>query len=350
MKGPGLAARLLRMIAGRRLLAVLVAATALAAPCFPTLASESPTPAPPAAAEAAPSAPTAGDHASRLGRNFLALMGDTWQDVALLAARITLGIVAGGILLLTAGLVGGLVLWLLLRRRGLFDAPFGWYRWARWLWCVLFALLPAVGCGYAGLWLGGGRAAKRAIRQDRVIDRTAANLMVAAWLDRAGYEVSGASRADEIEHVLADSEKIGSLALADFSGALDRPAGGPAGSAAQRRMLGLIRSATVQELARHVFRKGDPRIVYALFAARGPNVEGYMREHPDANLGFLTLSACFEAVRERACRLVDGAVHPNAALGAGLGLGIPLALLGIFRLVVQLAGRKRPPAEAPKTT
>jgi hypothetical protein len=53
------------------------------------------------------------------------------------------------------------------------------------------------------------------------------------------------------------------------------------------------------------------------------------------------LATAFRAIRETACGLVDDLALPNAALGAAIGLGGPLALLGLFRLIVWLVLRHR---------
>jgi len=333
--------RLFRLAATVGLAAVMLACFPASAGACEAAAERPPENGSASSAKAPESKPAAREgSAARIAKNFLVLMGDSWKDIGKLALRLTFSVVLWGAGLLLAGGAAGLIAWLLLRKRRLFDAPFRWYRWVRWLWAVVFVIVPALGCGYAGLWLGGGRAVKRFIREDLIIDRVVANMLVAIFLDSADYAVTGRSQTDEIERVLADSEKVRKLVQDDFAEAVRDFAESPKASFAQRWLVRLASTSELQAAADQALQHVDPALVFVVFIANR-NVDEYLQQHPGARLPIAALSAHFASVRNKACGLVDDAVHGNLALGALLGAGIPLVLLGAFRLALWLVARRQ---------
>jgi hypothetical protein len=297
-----------------------------------------------ASVESAPPTAELKAHAGRILRNFGMLMKNTGKDIGWFAASLLLWSILWGAVLLFSGGVAGFLAYLGCRRKRLFDAPFRWYSYVRWVWAPVFILCVALGSGYSGLWLGGGRTVKQAILQDRILDRVVANMMVAIVLDNAEYEVSGATKSEDIKGVLADSERVAGLAKRDFAAKLDQLAEDSQRNLAQRWLLWLAGSSAADAAADKLLKDANPRMLFAIFAS-GENIEEYLKAHPDANSAVAALSVHFKAIRRRACGMVNSAVYPNALLGIAFGLGMPLVLLCLFRLALWIHGRVTRPQD-----
>ena len=291
------------------------------------------------------------DRSTRLLRNLLTLMGNTWADTAGFAGWLVIKIILWGIVLFILGALVGLLLYWRLRRRKLFSADFGWYRYVSWLWGVAFVMIAALGFGYAGLWLGGSGHVKNAIREDRVLDRVVINLCIAFMADSAEYEVTGSETAQEMyesivkheafaDKVLADSVEFSrTLVKLDADGALDEIK--DAEDAVNREML-MNLAVPVAELSadqlKGMLTKHPPDTVlkvFILLAAGTEELDGYLEEHPEINPVASAATLYCDEVRDAACDMVNGLLIPNVALGAGIGLGAPLLLLALFRLAIR---------------
>lgn len=283
----------------------------------------------------------AGGHFSRLASNFAVLLEREGTEIVEFVGSVLLGAVAGGAAGFLGGVVAGLFLWLLLRRLGLFEAPWGWYRYARWAWAFAFILPLSLGGAYAGAWLSGGGRVLSAIRDRRLLDRIAARLLGALILDKADYEAKGKETAEEYERILADSKGISRLARADLERALAELQGESAGSPLARRAVPLLSREILDRLSASL-EGFDPRALFLLLLDH-PNLDEYARGHPEAGPGVAALAAQFDGLRAGAVRAVDGAVRGNALAGAGLGLGVPVVLLLLFRLLVHLVSPPAPP-------
>jgi hypothetical protein len=292
----------------------------------------------PAPAGQAPGPGIAGQ-ASRVASNFLTLLSRASSGALTFAKDVVLACVLwaiGGFLL--GGLVGSL-LWYFIRRRGGFDAPWRWYRWVRWMWFVPFVALPMLGVCYGGFFLGGGRCVNYYLREVRVLDRAAAQLLCAVVLDEAGYQVRGDETAEDYAKVLGDGEKLQPLVHTDLENSLgnlrEAYASGPLRGWAFDQVAPLV----LRELA-DVLPGVDPRMLVVVFVSH-PNLDEYLNENPKATPALATLAVHFKNIREQACGLVNSVVYPNVLLGPGAGFGVPLACWGLFCLVVYLC-RPRP--------
>ena len=272
--------------------------------------------------------------ASRIASNFLSLLYRAGSGVLTFARDLVLACVlwaVGGFFL---GGIAGFLLWFCIRRRGGFDAPWRWYRWVRWMWFVPFVALPMLGVAYGGFFLGGGRCVNYYLREVRVLDRAAAQLLCAVVLDEAGYQVRGDETAEDYAKVLGDGEKLHPLVQADLQGSLDNVretyASGPLRGWAFDQVAPLI----LRELA-DVLPGVDPRMLVVVFVSH-PNLDGYLKENPKASPALAALAVHFKNIREQACGLVNQLVYPNVLLGLGVGFGVPLACWGLFCLIVYL--------------
>ncbi len=279
-----------------------------------------------------------GGDASRILTNFANMMKGNWKSLAAFATTTVLNAVLWAIGLLLVGILAGLASYFILRRFKLFDAAWPWYRFVRWLWPVVFILGAAAGFTYSGAWIGLGRNIKSYIREERMLDRIVAQVYFAIVLDKASYQATGQESAEKLEQVLAGSEAIGKLAMADWAIVREELTAVTARSAFERWLVHLALRNISDDLAERLSGL-DPRLVMVFFGMH-PNIDQYLREHPDANPVIAALSVHFEPVRQKACDMVDSVVHPQAAVGIAAGLLGPALLLGIFRLVVHLAGRR----------
>ena len=302
---------------------------------------ESPAASQPTAASSPASAPATtrqapGGDTSRILTNFANMMKGNWKSLAAFAATTVLNAVLWAIGSLLAGILAGLASYFILRRFRLFDATWPWYRFVRWLWPVVFILSAAAGFTYSGAWIGMGRNIKSYIRQKRMLDKIVGHVYFAIVLDEAGYQATGQESAEKLEQVLADSEAIGKLAMADWAIAREKLTAFPARSPLERWLVHLALRNISDDLAEQL-RGLDPRLVMVFFGMH-PNIDQYLREHPDANAMIAALSVHLEPVRQKACDMVDSVVRPQAAVGIAAGLLGPALLLGIFCVVVHLAG------------
>lgn len=289
-------------------------------------------PAESAASQPASAAPRKPSSVSRIAANFATLMGNCWADIGWFAGKCVLNAILWASGMLLAGVALGVGLFLLLRRRRLFDAPWGWYRYVRWVWGVVFILCVIVGMTCAGGWIGLERQLKHAILKERVLDRTAGNLVLAVFMDSAEYRASGEESAENLQAVLKDSESAARSAIANLPQIVDEIAG-PELSATQRRALRLMSPDDVQKLFANV-GKLDMRMVIVLFYGSA-NIEQVLQEHPQANPAVMAIAVHFESLRQRGCRLVNRFTRPPIYMWLFGGLGIPLGLLAIFRVVVR---------------
>jgi hypothetical protein len=67
-----------------------------------------------------------------------------------------------------------------------------------------------------------------------------------------------------------------------------------------------------------------------------PNLDEYIRQHPEANPAIIALSMNLQVLRRNACLWANQAVYPNVILGVTAGLGLPLLSFGLFRFVLWL--------------
>ena len=278
--------------------------------------------------------------ASRVASNFVALMADTWQEVAVFAGTTIVWGVLWAIGLFLVGIGVGVFVYLMLRRWGAFGAPWSWYRYVRWLWGVVFILSAAVGFAYAGAWLGPGRNVKHYIRDERMIDRVVGNLYFAIILDKADYQATGLESAEQLEKVLTESEALANLAVEDWEAVRDEAVQSAADNFLDRWVLELAADSATEKLTQELGGL-DARVIVGILHA-SPSVEAYLRDHPDAHPLVASVATHFSTIREDACGLVDAVVMPHVWGGIGLGLGGPLVLAGVFAVIRRLGGKGRP--------
>jgi len=276
--------------------------------------------------------------ASRLAANFAALMAQNWRPVAGAAVWTVVSAVVWAIVLFVLGIAAAVVGYFLLRRLGLFDAPWSWYRWVRWLWCLLLVVSTSIGWASAGAWWGAGRKVKHYLRDEKVLDRIYVTVAMAAMLDRAGYGATGQETPEQLEKIITDSQAAAREARADWSRFLRETAESATDNFLQRWLLKLAIQQDTDGFEDSILR--EPKLALLMYTL-GPCTEEYADRYPDARGDLMLASTMLGEAGKRACRLVDKVVRPNVLAGIALGPGIPLALAGVFRLILRLAYGRR---------
>lgn len=288
---------------------------------------------------------------SRLWHNLWHLSQNTWKDAGWYLVKMTMtGVVAGAGLFL-AGCVAGLVVYLVLRRKAMFHAPWGWYRYARWLWAPLFVILFGLGIGYAGANLAVGHVVKKAIREDRIVDRAVSQLYCAVAFDTADYKLTGKEKLEEIRAVLDQSEGLAHVVSSDLGKlvrevAADRRVRENMSPQRQQWLDTIVNSKLGSLTLAQLSKEFDPRLVILLFYAISEGDDAsrqFIEAHPKATPLAAACAKMFETIRNQLCGVVNTVVYPNAVASVLLGVGIPFGLLGLFRLVVRRT-QPKPPA------
>ena len=286
--------------------------------------------------------------AGRLTWNFLRLMQNSTGAVLAFTGKLILSIVIWTILALTIGLAVGIALWVWLRRRGAFAAPWNGYRYVRWLWAVVFFLLPPIGFAYSGQWYGAGRCVKYYVEEERVLDRIAANLICAIALDKAEYELKGNETTEDYARILGDEEKLEEVVEADYEdlvGKLEKH--GPANP-----MKGWLLRLAVNQIIGEAgeWLPGVDIRVLALAVVRNENMDEYLANHGDPPVAVVLFATHMKSLRRETISLVNTAAYSQVLLGTLAGLGIPFFLLACFRLIVWLCVRQKSTADDPRET
>jgi hypothetical protein len=290
------------------------------------------------------------------------------------AASRTFKIVMNGLLwsllLLLTGCGIGVAFYFVLKRIGLIEARWRWYGYVRWLWMVLCIVSLMASGAYAGFWIGAGRELKWMLVEERLIDRIAANVLLAGSLDSASLELADEGDVDRIIRQFEASEPVGDLARKDF---------GKAAKPVIRRLGELVdRDSPFQEqgwgekiLLRLLLgeeTKGSPDrwqdtssiadedissaledrleevhpeasiLFFAAMAATSTSADEYVKTHPGASIPAAVFGNYTARLRQKALRGVKSLVNANVAIATVLGLVLILLPVGVFCGVKFLVG------------
>jgi hypothetical protein len=287
------------------------------------------------------------DQASRVATNFVTLMDRAVRGALRFTKDLLLACLLwtlGGLFL---GALGGFLLWYYIRRRKGFDAPWGWYRWVRWAWFAVFVLPLTLGLAYAGLFFGAGRCLNHYIHDVRVLDQAAAQLLCAVILDKAEYEARGDETAQQYAKVLGDAPQLAPLVQADVEIAAQELRSKIAPGPLTGGVFDLLAPLVLDGMPKEIYGV-DPRMLVVVFVSH-PNLDAYLNENPQASPALAALAVHFKHARDQAGRVVFALVMPNALLGLGVGLAVPLGAWGIFCLVVFLCRPRERATVGPRT-
>lgn len=334
----------------RLMLSMAIVFLAAAFTCSPCLAEEADAPGAkaPASTEAGSSdAPTstaeADDSTEYVINNFLTLLEGSWVDILKFIGWTILGMILWAIGMAVAGLVLGLILWALLRRKKLFDAPWKWYRYARWSWALVFMLSIMIGFGYAGVFIGLERGLKSAIYHDLIIDRIVMHVYQAIVLSEAEYKVTGQETAEQLYKVVADTEGSGNLALEDYEKFKDAFIAKEGDTLGKRIILRLVADYVLPHVSIH----GIDYEALVKVAFSEMNMEEYLKKYPDAEPLLHVLDTKFEEVRDVASIGVRMLTRGGIYGGLLLGILVPILLLTAFRVTLRFTVPKKEAAVSP---
>jgi hypothetical protein len=153
-------------------------------------------------------------------------------------------------------------------------------------------------------------------------------------MDQADYQMTGKENAEKLDKVLAESEAAGKLSKREWE-QVKRDIAKAHGHGFIDRLLireGLDRA--MDEIRDKIYG-ADPRLLVAMYMP-GSDTKAYLAQHKDAQPVVMAFSGCFEKIREAACDAVGKVVNPNLYIGLLGGLGLPLALAGLFQIPVRL--------------
>ena len=304
---------------------------------------EAPASAEAASGDAATSTAATDDASGRILNNFLTLLEGSWVDILKFVGWTILGMVLWAIGMAVAGLVLGLILWAVLRRKKLFDAPWKWYRYARWSWLLIFMLILMVGFGYAGAFIGLERGLKSAIYDDLVIDRIVIQFYQAMVLSEAEYKVTGRETAEQLYKIVADTEGSGNLALEDYEKFKDDLIAKKGDSFGERILMRLLADYVLP----HASVSGLDYKTLVKFTFSQMNLDDYLKKYPNTMPALHLLKAKFHEVRDAAAGGVETLTRGGIYGGFLVGLLIPALLLGVFRVILHLAAAKKEGALPP---
>jgi len=183
------------------------------------------------------------------------------------------------------------------------------------------------------------------VNEERVLDRIAANLVCAVALEKAEYELKGSETAEDYARVLSDVEGLDSVVESDFQSVVDDLDEHGPSHPLKRWFLDLALTRIVRK-AGEWLHGVDVRVLALVFVEH-PNLDEYLAEQGQPPAALVLFATQLEALRRETILFVNGTVYLQVALGLLPALGVPLLLMGVFRLVVRLCKKKEKTPASP---
>lgn len=285
--------------------------------------------------------------------NSTVMFKNTWKDMAYFTGKVIFYAIVEGIVLFMIGVVIGYLLYRMCRKRSLFEFPFKWNRYLKWVWGPAFVLSLSIGLGAAGLYLGAGGAVKKSIRNDNIVQRVVANIYCVIALDSMDYQLKGEESVEEIKEVANQSRDLARAVHTDLGTfikicCLEWHKEGKI-SKRHLSLINRISDSTVGKLVLdQLYEKFDPRIaIPVMFAISrgGPESQKYLKENPKAHPVAAAFTEIIRRVNNELCRLINSVVYPTAFLAAFLGFIVPFTILVFVIIINRLFFRKTLVAE-----
>ena len=255
-----------------------------------------------------------GEESTRVGANLLLLLEQGWPEMLALGGRLVVFALGGALVVGVAAAFLAEALYLIaagpLLRKG--------WKTGRLLGCfaaAVVAFLAAAGGGWAGLWLGAGRALEQAIEEEFLVERIAAATFLAFSLDE-GENPQGVDP-DAVEELLERAQRRSTESWGDF-----RARAEAAAAEAGLEEPGWLRADLLVDTVERLGGGGVPSLVALHEVLSGPAVADGADPLPQT-----------AGIRKRAVSAIRANVYPQAAASLGIGLGMPLIGLVLFGLL-----------------
>jgi hypothetical protein len=255
-----------------------------------------------------------GGESARVGGNLLLLLERGWPEILSLGGRVAFFALAGTALVGVATSFLGWLLYLvavgpLLRRAWCTGRLIGC------LAATSVVLLAGIGGGWAGLWLGAGRAIEEAIEQRYVVERIAAATFLAFTLNEGEYTQGIDPNA--VRTLLDRAQRRSAQAWAAFRALAEEAAAG-----AGVEQPGWLNAELIVGAVERLGGGSTPDLVA---------LHGVLSTEQEADGGDSLPQTA--GIRRHAVNLLRGTVYPQVAAGVGIGLVLPLAGLALFGLL-----------------
>ena len=285
----------------------------------------------------ATAAPSAGAQVKTLGQDLL-------NDIAAMAGGAILASILWALLGFALALAGSIYLWRWMRDRSWLDAPWGWYRYFKWVWpTLIIGCLTLGGSCSLGTW-GAGNSINNDLREGKFVENAVINLygtikamrgdQNAMDLNATALEQDLAKGLKKLEPALTKAQKLEGEQLEKLKKELE----GKAGSSPLKKMLVRELMGAMEDSLKEQYADNEAVQKYneAMTAKEQGGESALVQFVKKELLGGVTSSLISS---------VDGFVWGTVFSILGLALGIPFIPLGIFCLVRWLILRNQPPAD-----
>ena len=265
---------------------------------------------------------SAGEQAKTLGFDLL-------NDIAAMAGGAILASILWSLLGFALALAGSIYLWRWMRDRGWLDAPWGWYRYFKWVWPTLtIGCLTLGGSCSLGTW-GAGNSINNDLREGKFVENAVINLYGTIKAMRGDQNAT-----DFNATALTKAQKLEGEQLEKLKKELE----GKAGSSPLKKMLVRELMGAMEDSLKEQYADNEAVQKYneAMTAKEQGGESALVQFVKKELLGGVTSSLISS---------VDSFVWGTVFSILGLALGIPFIPLGIFCLVRWLILRNQPPAD-----
>ena len=270
----------------------------------------------------AAAAPSAGAQVKTLGQDLL-------NDIAAMAGGAILASILWALLGFALALAGSIYLWRWMRDRSWLDAPWGWYRYFKWVWpTLIIGCLTLGGSCSLGTW-GAGNSINNDLREGKFVENAVINLYGTIKAMRGDQNAT-----DFNATALTKAQKLEGEQLEKLKKELE----GKAGSSPLKKMLVRELMGAMEDSLKEQYADNEAVQKYneAMTAKEQGGESAMVQFVKKELLGGVTSSLISS---------VDSFVWGTVFSILGLALGIPFIPLGIFCLVRWLILRNQPPAD-----
>jgi hypothetical protein len=285
---------------------------------------------------------------SDVAGNFATLMKASWKDIAFFVGGFFLKVAIGVLLGLLTGAIVGIILYIIMKKYGAFRTHWKWYRFVGWLWGPMFALSLMIAFGYAGAWVGTGKAGCDAIQDQHVLRKTVANLYCAIMLDELEYTAKGTETASEIVLTLEDGEALVNLTFADIKARAKQEINkqleeNGEQSAIKRFLLERMIDKKVGNTKFYELLENDPSKIILMVYMYAMQNEKFMKNNNNNQDNMLIIGIIadyFQSFEKAIVSEIKSFAGMNAFICILIGLAVPFGSLSLFRASILIANRK----------